>query len=154
RDRGRDQGRRGAHPGDGARLRMAADRRTRGGGGSTCGGPRGTGDAAGGGRGDRRWRPTRPGADAGTGGAGERGDRGGAWDAGGVQYLADRYGGGDWADLRSSAPSAPHIGLEGPGRVGFESTFTCGARSRGDVRPRLSANPATAADRMSAQIAR
>jgi len=29
-------------------------------------------------------------------GAGERSDPGGVWAAGGVQYLADRYGGGDW----------------------------------------------------------
>src|SRR5262249_54026655 len=103
RDRGRDQGRRGAHPSDWARLRVATDRRTRRDGGGECGGPRGTGGAACGRGGDRRRRPSRSGSDASVGGAGERGDRGGASGAGGVQYLADRYGGGDWAGLRASA---------------------------------------------------
>jgi len=37
-----------AHPGDGARLRGAADRRARRGGGGECGCPRRTGPAAGG----------------------------------------------------------------------------------------------------------
>ena len=99
RDRGRDQGERGAHS-----LRMAADRRARRGGGGEGGGPRGTGGAAGGGGSDRRRCPARSCADAGAGSAGERGDRPGPWGAGGVQYLANRNGGGDWAGLRAWTP--------------------------------------------------
>src|SRR6516162_2017603 len=47
--------------------------------------------------GDRRRCPPRSRADAGAGGGGECGDRSGAWGLDRVQYLADRYGGGDWA---------------------------------------------------------
>jgi hypothetical protein len=39
----------------------------------------------------------RSGSDAGAGGASERGDRRGAWGEGGIQYVTDRYRGGDWA---------------------------------------------------------
>jgi hypothetical protein len=83
--------------GMGARLRVAADQGARRREGGEFRGPRAAGGAARGRGGDWRRRTARSGTDAGAGGAGERGDRRGAWGAGGIQYLTDRYRGGDWA---------------------------------------------------------